>query len=129
MQVNRDGKPIALDVMLQALPAGLAEAAHPRGNRFSRNHSGATFYSEDLGLEVADMAGDAAAMATFKGYTGVVVRQVEDGSPAAKKGLEPGMLIRAVGKTPVANVEQFAEALKKESPQGGRAISGPHDRW
>ena len=31
--------------------------------------------------------------------------------------LEPGMLVRTVGKTPVKTVEQFAEAMKKESSQ------------
>jgi serine protease Do len=117
LTVNRDGKPVTLGVTLKALPEKVAELGRGRSGRLHRDDSGATFSSEDLGLEVADMTSDEAE--AFKGFEGVVIRQVEDGSPAAKKGLEPGMLIRAVGKTPVKNVEQFVDVLKKESVESG----------
>jgi S1-C subfamily serine protease len=49
----------------------------------------------------------------------VLIRQVDDGSPAAKQRLEPGMLIRSVDKTQVSTVEQFADAMKKASSKSG----------
>ena len=116
----RDGRTVSVDVTVKQLPAEMAENTHQR-NHADRNHpsSGATFYSEDFGLEVADVSSDDAAKEAFKGYTGVLIRQVEDGSPAAKQRLEPGMLIRSVDKTQVNTVEQFANAMKKASPQSG----------
>ncbi len=120
LKVLRDGRTVSVDVTVKQLPAEMAENTHQR-NHTDRNHpsSGATFYSEDFGLEVADVSSDDAAKETFKGYTGVLIRQVEDGSPAAKQHLEPGMLIRSVDKTQVSTVEQFANAMKKASPQSG----------
>jgi serine protease Do len=120
LNILRDGRHVNLDVTVKQLPSEMAENTHQRSHRADRNHStGATFYSEDFGLEVGDLSADDAARETFKGYTGVLIRQVEDGSPAAKQHLEPGMLIRAVDKTQVSTVEQFADAMKKASPQAG----------
>ncbi len=129
LSLEREGKHVSLDVTLKAQPEHFAEAGRQHGNRLDRDNSGATFSSEDYGLEVADISGDEAE--TFKGYEGVVIRNVEDGSPAAHKHLEPGMLIRSVNKTPVKNVEQFADVVKKASPKEGllllvRTANGNH---
>ena len=48
-----------------------------------------------------------------------MIRQVEPDSSASAKRLEPGMLIRKVGKTPVKNVQDFEAAMKHESPKAG----------
>jgi serine protease Do len=117
LSVEREGKHLNLDVTMKALPDSFAESNKRRGNHMERDNSGTTFSSEDYGLEVADISGDEAQ--TFKGYEGVVIKDVEEGSPAAKKHLEPGMLIRSINKTPVKNVEQFADVVKKASPQEG----------
>jgi serine protease Do len=114
LSIDREGKRLTLDVTLKALPETLAETGRIGKGRLDQDKSGATFSSEEFGLEMADISGDEAE--TFKGYEGVVIRQVEDGSPAAKKGLQPGMLIRSVNKSAVKNVEQFADAMKKVAP-------------
>jgi serine protease Do len=129
LSIERDGKHLSFDVMLKALPDNLADSGVVRKGRVERDQSGATYSSDEFGLEVADISGKEAE--TFKGYDGVVIRQVDEGSPAAKKGLQPGMLIRSVNKSAVKNVEQFAEAMKKVSPQEGvlllvRTVSGNH---
>ena len=43
---------------------------------------------------------------------GVLVRSVQDGSPAAQAGLRANDLIVAVGRTPVSNTKSFREAGK-----------------
>jgi len=57
------------------------------------------------GLEGADLA-DAPDGA------GVLVRAVQDGSPAAQAGLHAGDLIVAIGRVPVASLRAFREAAK-----------------
>jgi len=60
------------------------------------------------GLEGADLA-DAPEAA------GVLVRAVQDGSPAAQAGLHAGDLIVAVGRTPVATLKAFRDVAKSAS--------------
>jgi Do/DeqQ family serine protease len=60
------------------------------------------------GLEGADLA-DAPDAA------GVLVRAVQDGSPAAQAGLRANDLIVAVGRTPVATLKAFRDVAKSAS--------------
>jgi len=46
------------------------------------------------------------------GKEGVFVREVRDGSPAAKAGLVPGMVIDQVGETKVASVREFLQVSR-----------------
>src|ERR1700722_13758511 len=57
------------------------------------------------GLEGAELA-DAPAGA------GVLVRSVQDGSPASQAGIKANDLIVGVGRTPVSNTKSFREAAK-----------------
>jgi serine protease Do len=50
---------------------------------------------------------------------GLLVRAVEDGSPGAGAGIEPGDLIVAAGGTPTANVEALYSALDSVPAAGG----------
>jgi serine protease Do len=45
---------------------------------------------------------------------GVVITEVEEGSPAESAGLKKGQLIRRVGQRPVLNPKAFAEAVAKQ---------------
>jgi Do/DeqQ family serine protease len=85
----RDGKPHKVT----ALVAERSEAE--TANAADINH----------GLEGADLA-DAPDGA------GVLVRSVQDGSPAAQAGLRANDLIVGVGRTPVSNTKAFREACK-----------------
>ena len=60
------------------------------------------------GLEGADLA-DA------PDGGGVLVKSLQDGSPAAQAGLRPNDLIVGVGRTPVTNTKSFREAAKGAS--------------
>src|SRR5260221_5980415 len=57
------------------------------------------------GLEGAELA-DAPA------GSGVLVRSVQDGSPASQAGIKTNDLIVGVGRTPVSNTKSFREAAK-----------------
>ena len=49
----------------------------------------------------------------------MVITGVEEGSPAAKAGLETSMVVAQVGKTPVKSVEEFNAAMANASPEKG----------
>jgi S1-C subfamily serine protease len=44
---------------------------------------------------------------------GVLVTEVEQGSPAWRDGLQPGHVITSVDRKPVENVKDFKDALSK----------------
>jgi serine protease Do len=48
---------------------------------------------------------------------GVLVAQVEAGSPAARAGIEPGSLISMVGQDPVSSPDEVADAVRAAAKQ------------
>jgi serine protease Do/serine protease DegQ len=88
----RDGKPLKVAALVAEHSEGEAVAAA----------------DVHRGLEGADLA-DAPEAA------GVLVRAVQDGSPAAQAGLHTGDLIVAVGRTPVATLKAFRDVAKGAS--------------
>ncbi len=117
LTVNRDGKSMSMDINIKALPDSLADSGARMSRRHGDDRSPTTFSANDLGMEVTEFAGGEAK--TFEGFSGVLIRNIEEGSVAAKAGLQPGMLIRKVGKSDVKSVEDFANALKHESLKDG----------
>ena len=73
--------------------------------------------SEKSESESGDGAGinralDGADLADANDDGGVIVKSIQDGSPAAQAGLRSNDVIVAVGRTRVANLKQFKEAVK-----------------
>jgi Do/DeqQ family serine protease len=85
----RDGKPRKVTAMISEK----ADADKGDGAAVNRALEGA---------DLADAGDDG----------GVVVRSVQEGSPAAQAGLRSNDTIVAVGRTRVANLKQFREAMK-----------------
>ena len=85
----RDGKPLKVTAVISER----ADADAGDGAAVNRALEGA---------DLADAGND----------VGVVVRAVQDGSPAAQAGLRGNDIIVAVGRTRVANLKQFREAMK-----------------
>ncbi len=85
----RDGKPLRVTAII--------------GERSDAEADDATAVNRALeGADLADAGNEG----------GVVVRSVQDGSPAAQAGLRSNDIIMAVGRTRVANLKQFREAMK-----------------
>ena len=113
--VMRDGKRVTLDVTTREQPSnyGLAqgESALPS--------QGGSLRDEKLGLEVSDLTADVAQKLGIKEGEGVVITDVQAGSPAAQKGLSNGMVVVAVNKKPVKSIEDFRAAMSDQSLENG----------
>jgi serine protease Do len=66
-----------------------------------------------LGLEVESLESDVARRFGYDDLEGVLVTEVEQGSPAWRAGLQPGHVITSVDRKPVENVKDFKVALSK----------------
>jgi serine protease Do len=118
LTVLRDGKPLTLSINVKPLPKDLAQA---RGGRpLPGSPSEETYYAKDFGLEVRDKA--SLPEDAYEGFAGVVVDRVDPDGLAAEAGLGPGVLIRAVGKTEIGSLAEFAAAIEQESPQDGALL-------
>jgi serine protease Do len=73
-----------------------------------------------LGIEVANLTKAEAQRYGFEGETptGVVVASVDPGSEAARKGIEPGLVIIEVNQEPVKNVRDFNAAVQRSKEKG-----------
>ena len=86
-----------------------------------------------LGILVQDLSPDVVKRLGYDPGTGVVITEVESGSPAAQVGLKAGMVIAEVNRQPVRDEREFQNALKNininqgvlllmVSPQGSQYI-------
>ncbi len=134
-KVMRDGKEVPVDVKVAAMPTeyGTTIVAKPSQEEEEKKDA-ASF--EDLGLEVSPLTADVSEQLGFEGtVNGVVITQVDEGSPAQTAGLDTGIVIERVGKQAVKNVDEFRsaiEAAKKDgknvlllvrTPEGGRFLT------
>jgi S1-C subfamily serine protease len=116
LQVLRGQEQIPLDVVLAKYPVvGKRIVTRPapdwRGMRV------------DFTTAVANP--DAVAVATNFFGEGVIVTDVEEGKPAWKAGIRPGMRIRQVDETPVNSPRQFRAAVaEKPGPVQIRLAAG-----
>jgi len=107
--VLRDGKLVALNVTV----GRLAEAADARA-------SAAPARTGSLGLAVEPLAPEKARELGLASG-GVVVRAVEDDSPASTAGIQPGDVIAEVDRHPVTGVEDLRRAVARH-PKGSPAL-------
>jgi serine protease Do len=104
MQVVREGKTITSNAQIAELAESnpTVAAAPPAKNRF--------------GLAVQPLTPDMAKQLGIKDATGLVVTNVQDGSPAADAGLEAGDVITHVNRRPVHTVGELRQALAGQKP-------------
>ena len=74
--------------------------------------------SEKLGLTVQNLTDDIAKQLELVGQKGVLVTDVESGSPAAMADIQPGSLIQEVNRKPVDNVSEFKKAVDAAAKEG-----------
>ena len=110
LSVLRDGKPSTLTarVAKREQPTSVASSAPAEPGRRGR-----------LGLAVEPVTPSMASQLGTSG-TGVIVRQVSEGSPAADAGLRPGDIIVEANRAPVKSVDDLQRAL--DGTQAGSAL-------
>ena len=74
--------------------------------------------SEKLGITVQNLTEDLAKRFGFVGQKGVLVTDVESGSPAAMAGIQPGSLIQEVNRKPIENIKEFKEEVEAAAKEG-----------
>ncbi len=117
--VQRDGKPVNLQVTVKQLPKNLGQTAHNEKEEEESNSHGSSFKANDLGMEVTDMSAEQAKSLGLDGYKGALVSEVTPEGLAAEAGIREGMLVLKVGKKPVENMDQFKAALQGQSVKDG----------
>ena len=90
----------------------LGEAPAERGSAANRGQQGGS----RLGIAVQPLTEQLASELGLRaGTTGVVVAQVEPGSPADEGGMRQGDVIQEVDRKPVQSVEEFRSAVQASS--------------
>ncbi len=128
--ILRDGKPQEVTATLTALK----EDDNPLAGNDDDSEGGAPgapakATSDILGISVAELGADARKQMGLKAGEGVRIIGVE-GDSAVEAGLQPGLIILQVGRTPVGSVAAFNQQLRgvkagdvvmllARSPQGG----------
>src|SRR5437667_398296 len=104
LTVVRDGKTLTLR-------ARIAKLAEPEEQRTAEAGG-----KPSLGLAVQTVTPQLAQELDLPAKAGVLVRGVEDGSPAASAGLQPGDVFAEIDRTPVGSVDDLERALARLKP-------------
>ena len=122
IELLRNGKRLSVNALIAERPplgAQLSQAPQfqpPTLPPRPRNHRGQADPAEDAaslpGVQVAELAPAIARSPSLpRGVQGVIVRQVEPGTPAADK-LQPGDIIEQVNQQPVPSVAEFGQRVR-----------------
>jgi serine protease Do len=106
LRVVREGKPVALTPTIAKL-TDKEELAATGG--------GSTGKHSKLGLAVEPLTPEIAHQLGTSVDHGLVVREVQDGSPAAEAGIRPGDIITEVDRQPVSSVDELRRAVEKRA--------------
>jgi serine protease Do len=116
LDVHRFGKNIRVKVKPDAWPdEGTMVAGRKSASSEQR--------TKNFGLTVQAITKDLAEQFGLEKIGGVVVTEVEHGSVAEKKGLQPGDVITEVNQKPVTSPRQFNDALKGVDPKKGVIVN------
>ena len=108
-----------LQAEVQALPDKLAADALPALAGDKNYTRGSNFISDELGLELRDLAPEIAQKLGLDANSGVIVTAVRPEGIAAPSGIRKGMIILRVGQKTVHSVAEFKAAIKDESLEKG----------
>lgn len=122
-QVIRDGKKKTIAVTPAVMPSeyGRTVSTTTPDEPGTSKKDESTSY-EKLGLEIGPIKEKVASQLGFQpSIKGVLVTAVQRGTPARAAGLEAGVVIQRVGKTPVKSVEDFQKAIE-DLPQDAKSV-------
>jgi len=107
LDIIRDSARQQTVVLVAEQPSDFSESAKAK----IKLHSGSAL--DKLGLTLQELTPDVAEQFGYSKGQGVIVAEVEAGSPADNVGIEPGQLIEEVNQMRVRNLAELKEALKK----------------
>ncbi len=116
--ILRDGKQMSLDVTVKAMPENIEWAGE--GAKPSAKEETSSF--EKLGLSVENLSPKVAEQLGIKADKGVVITEVQPGSPADLAGLGTGMVITQANRQAVNSVEDLHKALKAKPLDKGELL-------
>ena len=117
--VLRDGKRVELTMTVREKPASFGVRSEGEENSEEPQAESHSQKFDKLGLEVAPLSADVAKQLGMKDSLGVVITSVQEGSPAAKAGLEAGMAITQIGRKAVKTASDFEAATKNTDMKKG----------
>ena len=104
VKLSREGKVVERQVRVSEMEEQKTEVAKaPTGKK--------------LGIAVQNLTPEIAKGLGLKKESGVVITQVEPGSPASEAGLQTGDVIREVDRKPVKDVDDFVQKVEKARGQ------------
>jgi serine protease Do len=103
----RSGKPMEVVVTVAEVPDEPREAQGPP--EIERN----------FGLVVQNITPEIAHHLNLKDRLGVIVTDIQPGSPAEETDVKAGDIIKEINKRPVTNVDDFRGILSKAQPKAG----------
>ncbi len=104
LDIIRDGKSKTIKVRIGKRPGSGQEFSDP--DNFDTPMDLFGFSLQELTPELAERFG-------YQEKQGLLVSQVEPGSPAAQAGIQPGQLVEEINKYPVKNEKDLKTSLKK----------------
>jgi serine protease Do len=107
LDIMRAGDRQQMSVLIAEQPSDFSESAKIK----LKMQSGSLL--DKLGLTLQDLTSDLAAQFGYSSGQGVIVTEVEAGSPAESVGIEPGQLIEEANQVRVHSLTELKEALKK----------------
>lgn len=102
LKIIRDGKPKVIAVVVEEMPEDVARG--PQGPKKSDK--------VQLGLLLEELTPELTDRLRIRVKSGVVVKQVQRGSPAARAGIERGDVIYRVNGKPVNSLKDFNKVAK-----------------
>lgn len=108
LAVERDGKTRNLAVPLQSVPM-------PDGGKLAQSL---------FGMTLLDVTPAQRARYDLPDYAGVMVEGVDDGSPAARAGIQPGDFVLRLERVAVSSVKDVGLALEQTNPAERVIVEG-----
>jgi len=121
MTILRGGTQTTLPVTLQKLDDAFLKKGE-KGDENGGNGGPGQGESENLGLTFQDQTAEIKSQLPPNAPKGPVVTQVEQQSPAAQAGLQPGDIILRVGDSPIVSANQLTVVLKKSDLKTGARL-------
>ncbi len=120
MVIVRDGKQMTVNVRVGEMPGNFSLASNTLTHEQAEPETPKADSFADLGIDIEAIRPEVVQKLGYKGETtGVLITSVKPDSPAAKAGLEDGMVIEKVGSRKVTSPAEFKEALKSVDSEKG----------